>query len=544
MMRGCIYARYSSDNQSPTSLADQVRKAREAAVRLACEVPDDLVITDAEISGAGTDRPGFQQLNALIHKRPRPFDVLFVDDTSRISRRQADQSNFVDQLRFAEIRFIAISQGIDSQHEQADVLMTVHGLVDALYIRELAKKTHRGQEGQIQRGFHAGGRCFGYQNETVEGAGSRRVIDYEQAKVVVRIFEMSASGLSLKKIAKQLNDESIPTSRPRAGKRYATWCPTALRAMLRNELYSGRVVWNRTQFVKRPGTNKRVPRDRPRNEWIVKEMPDLRIVSDELWRRVEDRQASLKAVYGGAGAAGVSKAISSPNLLTGFLKCGLCHANLIIVSGKGRTRAARQYGCSQNFNRGACSNRLRIAQDEVERNLFGGLQTNILSDAAVDYTLQEFTRRLRDASDQTSIELKAIEGRRRDIEREIGHLAAAIAEGGHSRFLLDSIADREKELDRLNDRLRSMGSRRVEQHPGSIRAFVLAGLKNLLGLVKLETTKARVELAKYTSEILLLPEVNENGKLAYVAEGSWNLLGGCDFALVAGEGFEPSTFGL
>jgi hypothetical protein len=40
------------------------------------------------------------------------------------------------------------------------------------------------------------------------------------------------------------------------------------------------------------------------------------------------------------------------------------------------------------------------------------------------------------------------------------------------------------------------------------------------------------------------PETNTNGMLVCVAEGGWNLFGKCDFALVAGEGFEPSTFGL
>ena len=53
--------------------------------------------------------------------------MLLVDDTSRISRRQADQANFFDQLRFAGIRFFAVSQGIDSANEQAEVIMTVHG---------------------------------------------------------------------------------------------------------------------------------------------------------------------------------------------------------------------------------------------------------------------------------------------------------------------------------------------------------------------------------------------------------------------------------
>lgn len=68
---------------------------------------------------------------------------------------------------------------------------------------------------------------------------------------MVRIFEMSAEGLSLKKIAKRLNSEGVPTSRPRAGKKYGSWCPTALRAMLRNEIDVGRTVWSRAHFIKR-----------------------------------------------------------------------------------------------------------------------------------------------------------------------------------------------------------------------------------------------------------------------------------------------------
>src|SRR5580698_1713145 len=217
MIRGCIYARYSSDLQSLTSISDQVRKCLEGAERMACVVPEELIITDAEISGAGTDRPGFQRLLSLIHTRPRPFDLLLVDDTSRISRRQADQANFLDELRFAGIRFIAVSQGIDSAHEQADVLMTVHGLVDALYIKELAKKTHRGLEGRALEGFHTGGRCFGYRNETTP-EGVRLVVDPAEATIVILIFESFADGMSLKSIAKKLNADGIPPPRLRKGK--------------------------------------------------------------------------------------------------------------------------------------------------------------------------------------------------------------------------------------------------------------------------------------------------------------------------------------
>jgi len=137
-LRCATYARYSSDQQSPLSISDQVRKCREYAQQHDWRIVEEHVYTDAEISGAGTDRPGLQALLQALQARPRVFDVLLIDDTSRLSRRQADQANIIDQLRFAGFRLVAVSQGIDTASEQADVLMTVHGLVDSLYIKELA----------------------------------------------------------------------------------------------------------------------------------------------------------------------------------------------------------------------------------------------------------------------------------------------------------------------------------------------------------------------------------------------------------------------
>ena len=168
--------------------------------------------------------------------------------------------------------------------------MTVHGLVDSLYVKELAKKTHRGLEGKVLRGLHAGGRCYGYSSVPTSD-GVRLEINENEAKVVNRIFEMSASGYSLKAIAKTLNTDGVRSPRPRAGKRYASWCPTAIQAMLRRELYAGKLVWNRSRFVKAPGTNKRLRRARPPNEWRTTERPELRIVSDSLWQRVRQRLA-------------------------------------------------------------------------------------------------------------------------------------------------------------------------------------------------------------------------------------------------------------
>jgi len=183
-----------------------------------------------------------------------------------LSRSQSESLTIIEKLKFAGLRVVFVSQGIDTDSEQSDVQMTVHGLVDSLYVKELAKKTHRGLESCALRGLHTGGRCFGYSTLAVgEGPSKRLVINETEAAVVREIFEMFAAGQSLKKIAKYLNAQCVPSPRSKSSHR-GTWCPSAIRAMLKRELYRGEIVWNRSKFLKVPGSNKRRSRPRPESE--------------------------------------------------------------------------------------------------------------------------------------------------------------------------------------------------------------------------------------------------------------------------------------
>jgi DNA invertase Pin-like site-specific DNA recombinase len=161
-LRCAVYARFSSEKQSPLSIEDQVRKCREYAQPRGWSVLDSHVYSDEAISGATDDRFGLRRLLAAASSQEKPFDVVLCDDTSRISRSLKDSFTIHDELRFADIRLVFVSQGIDTDSEQAEVLLATHGIVDSLYIRELAKKTRRGVEGKALGGFHTGGRCFGY----------------------------------------------------------------------------------------------------------------------------------------------------------------------------------------------------------------------------------------------------------------------------------------------------------------------------------------------------------------------------------------------
>jgi len=69
--------------------------------------------------------------------------------------------------------------------------------------------------------------------------------------------------------------------------------------ILNNELYVGRLVWNRLRYVKNPDTRKRVSRLNPTSEWMSKDVPELRIVPDGLWTAAK-RAIRFAAVPGAA----------------------------------------------------------------------------------------------------------------------------------------------------------------------------------------------------------------------------------------------------
>jgi site-specific DNA recombinase len=223
VIRYVIYARYSSDLQSPDSLDDQKRKCREYAQREGwVEVR---TYEDAAISGSGMDRRELQRLMNDSASAGKDFEVLLIDDTSRLSRSLPDVVGLHQRLAHYGVRVVAVSQGIDTNHEQSELLIAMHGITDGLYVKELGKKTHRGLEGRFLKGLSAGGRCYGYDTVQVDRGGVRWAPNQAEAGVVREIFEWSAAGFSLKRIAGLLNERKTPPPQKRSDRSHATWCP-------------------------------------------------------------------------------------------------------------------------------------------------------------------------------------------------------------------------------------------------------------------------------------------------------------------------------
>jgi hypothetical protein len=111
--------------------------------------------------------------------------------------------------------------------------------------------------------------------------------------------------------------------------------------ILNNELYIGRMVWNRLRYVKNPDIGKRVSRLNPSSEWITTEVPDLRIIPDELWSAAKERQAQTRPAI---PATGKLDAANRPRpLFSGLTKSGVCGAGFIVGSANRSARPGHMF---------------------------------------------------------------------------------------------------------------------------------------------------------------------------------------------------------
>lgn len=524
-LRCAAYARYSTDRQNPLSTQDQLEKCRQYAAERGWAFLERQVYTDEEISGATLDRPGLRLLLEVTESKPRPFDVLLIEDASRLSRKQADVLNLCERLSFAGVKIHFISQGIDSGDEKFQLLLLARGMIDQLFLADTAKRVRRGLEGLIRRGLHTGGRCFGYRSRK-DSDGTRLEIYEPEAIIVRQIFYLYAGGKSLKAIAKKLNADRVSSPQPQQGRISRSWCPSTIRTILRNERYLGKVIWSRKHKVRDPKTGRRVFRKRE-GETPIRgaDQPELQIVPEKLWSAVESRRELVKRIYEDASKRpGLlrSSAMNAPYLFSGLLKCSQCGANLQIIAGRGRNHPNQTYGCPLNFHRGdsVCSNRVRVRRDLLERDLLAGLQEKVLRKGAVEYALDRFEEQLLKEIDNIGGDMDRMRKRKAELESETARLAAGLAGGLYSVTVMGEIARREREIAEIGESLLSSGLDSVRSRIKKLRENALHRMNDVRETLNGDPATARSYLAKHVERIVMRPDGG-----AYVASGEWNLLG-------------------
>ena len=422
-MRAVIYARFSTDLQRDASIEDQVRLCKSHIEGEAWSFVN--TYSDYAQSGATNLRPGYQRL--LADARAGAFDIVVAEALDRLSRDQEHVAALFKQLSFAGVKIVTLAEG-----EIGALHVALMGTMNALFLSDLRQKIRRGLEGRVRQGRSGGGLCYGYDvvrevdasGEPIHGG---RAINEAEAIIVRRIFEAFAAGQSPRAIAHALNADDIP------GPEGRPWTDTAIRGhalrrtgILRNALYIGRLIWNKQRYVKDPNTGKRLARINPEGQWVTQDVPELRIVEDELFDRVQSRLAGIR------DSSGVQKARESKfwlhrrakHLLTGLAHCG--------AYGSPLAAAGRDYlGCSRARRQGTCGNRRGIRRGVLEGLILDALKDNLMHPDLVAEFIKEFhaevNRRRHPAELSFALkqhELDELEQRKAALEAEIANAPA------------------------------------------------------------------------------------------------------------------------
>ena len=153
---------------------------------------------------------------------------------------------------------------------------------------------------------------------------------------------------------------------------------------MNNSVYVGRIEWNRVSYVKSPMTGKRVARINPREAWEIIEVPELRIIEDELWNMVKARQKEVRIEIGRDEAGNpLNRVHRRKFLFSGLMTCGVCGGGYTILGKDG-------YGCATRRSKGTCTNTLTVRRQEIEGRVLDGLKERLMAPELVAAFIEEF----------------------------------------------------------------------------------------------------------------------------------------------------------
>ena len=500
-MKAAIYARYSSDNQSEASIEDQVRLCRRRIEAEGWTLTR--TYSDSAVSGATTLRPGYQSL--LADARTGGFDVVVAEALDRLSRDQENIAGLYKQLSFAGVQMITLTEG-----EISELHIGLKGTMNALFLKDLAQKTHRGLEGRVRQGLSGGGNAFGYDVvKKVDAAGEpirgERRINEDEATVVRRIFELFAQGHSPRAIARALNADGMP------GPKGRPWQDTTIRGhairrtgVLRNDLYRGQLVWNKQHYLKDPKTGKRLARPNPQDQWIVEDVPHLRIIDDDLWQRVQDRLTGIRT------SASVTKARNTRfwehrrahHLLTGLLRCSNCNSPLSSV---GKDYLA----CGRARRTGTCNNTQSVRRHLIEESVLDCLKANLMEPSLVETFIHEFHI---EANKRIQVLARGVADKKRQLAKLMARLDSlydAIADGLRTPGLKSKIESMEGEVTTLKSELDAAPPLAPILHPNLAELYrrKIEHLREALN-----TPDSRTEAAEILREIIVRIDIRPLGR--------------------------------
>jgi len=341
------------------------------------------------------------------------------------------------------VRIVTLADG-----EATRLNVSVKGLMSAIELDQLAARTVRGLQGRVLSGRSVGPPPYGYtlvrrSNEAGDLDRGLWEINPAEASVIQRIFTLYADGASPRQIAKILNQEGV--SSPNSG----IWYDSSVRGqdgrgdgILRRETYRGRIVFGRQHRVRNPDTGRSVKRKGAAQNLVSQERPDLRIIDDALWQRVQDHLAMFAVQI--TPETRNDSAPSSKDYL----------------------------GCDAARNN-ACRNSRRLRRAHLEAQVMQDIGSQLMDPDLVAVAIEAFNAELKTLTVTLAQEAKSARQQLKQVKDQIATLIDNLSLTRGSPSMLQRLTDLEAEAARLEQKAAETIKLNLPPslHPGNARIY-------------------------------------------------------------------------
>ena len=309
---------------------------------------NSLFFVDDGYSGANFDRPSWSELVEKIENGE--VATLIVKDMSRLGRDYLRVGLYTDVL-FPEkgVRFIAISNGVDSANQQENDFTPFLNIINEWYCRDTSKKIRAVMKSKGEAGEHLyTNPPYGYRKDPDNK--KQWIVDEEAAEVVKRIFALCLNGYGPSQIARMLKEDKVltpaahwqaqgkTTNHPVPDSPYS-WVSATVADILEKKDYLGHTV-NFKTFKQSYKSKKKLYN--PDEKQLVFENTHEAIIDADTWERVQELRKNKRR----------PTRTGKTNMFSGIVRCADCGEKLYYCTSKNFEARQDHFVCSTSRLKG------------------------------------------------------------------------------------------------------------------------------------------------------------------------------------------------
>lgn len=342
-----IYLRVSTKEQLELSPYAQLKDILKYCLDNEIWVPYENIFIDGGISGKSADnRVEFQNMINHALDKKNLSKLILVHKFDRFARNREESVLYKSKLKKYGIKVISVKEPLPEDKKMALILENQLETNSELYSINLSDEVYKGLRENAEQGMHQTRAPYGYKKIVKEVIKVRNrdkiiremIINEEESKVILLIYEMLFNCTPWRQIARKLNDLGLKT---RDGHSWYDW---RIWYILNNVTYLGFTHWTEKN-----------------KETIIAKGTFPAIITQEMWDKKEKIVSSTKNFDNGKI---LKSRVKNEHWLRGKLRCSNCGNTLVINAGSWQCNMYTHRGCNESH-----SIRLYIMEELILKEL-------------------------------------------------------------------------------------------------------------------------------------------------------------------------------